>query len=184
MRARFTLSQIMIAIAIIGVSLGLLLQAPRLLMAVLLQLALPIVCLAIPCCAIYLVARLRPKHRLAIEFTILIALVTLSARIWRPRFYTFEERRCLELAARASNASVSTLEARKALDRETAWFTKPASDLRWRGLWLGLTLGPKTRDAAEQAGDGFVYEFATLESIERHEKKVQELIAADSCPEG
>jgi hypothetical protein len=182
-RVRFTLSQIMAATGIAGTAMGLLARFPDSLMPMVVLLVLPITFIAVTCYAIYFVAHLTPKYRLAIESATLIALVGLSTLIWRPGFYTDEESRCLELAQKATAAKAYCPGVQIALDREAAWFKRRAAELRWRGLWLGLTLGPKTRDDAAMCRRSLTYELGTLESMEKHEKAVRRLNAAGSCPD-
>lgn len=176
MRVRFTLSQLMVVIALLGFALGALAQVPRHITANLVVFMLPIALLAGTGYAVFLVSRLGLKYRLPIELVVLVGLLGLSSLIWRPVFYVCEEQRCRELARKASAASACDLETRMALDLEAGWFTRRASDLRWRGLWIGLTLGPKTRDTETMNERSLIYELGTIESVDKHERKLQTLL--------
>jgi hypothetical protein len=111
--------------------------------------------------------------RLILEVSTLILLVYASAIVWTPQFYSWKAKRCDELARQAAAPGYFKPEQRIALDREAAWFSRRASELRWKGWWMGLTLGPVTRQSKlEDLG----YEFGTLESIEKHEKRVKKLL--------
>jgi hypothetical protein len=118
------------------------------------------------------------RGRLTIEFVILVGLLMLSAVIWRPGFYRSEERRCLELARIASTAISHDQKTRERLDREAAWLARRASDLRWRGLWIGLTRGPKTRDDEMMGNAISIYELGTLEAVDMHEMRLRRLLGA------
>jgi hypothetical protein len=174
MRVRFTLSQIMIANGIVGVVLAFILSTPTAAFGILL-LVVPLSFLAAMWYTI--LSGLRLRDRLSIEFATLVAFLGLSAWIWWPGFYWDQEQRCWELASLASTVSTTSPETRQALDREAAWFRGRAGDLRRRGFWLGLTMGPKTRDDAEMARNSFLYEFATTESVDKHEARLRQLIA-------
>jgi hypothetical protein len=113
--------------------------------------------------------------RLSIEGSILILLLAFSSFIWTPSFYFVQADRCDVLTLKSREAIAHKPESRVALDREVAWFERRARKLRWKGWWLGLTLGPATRD--DSTAD-IVDEFGTLESIERHEKRMKVLLEA------
>jgi hypothetical protein len=171
-RIRFSLWHIMAATGVLGVLLGFLLRDPHTLMPV----AHLVILLAVPAItylAIRVFVRLPPRSRIAVEISALVVLVTMSAVIWRPGFYTSEEQRCEELALLASRATGYSPEMRVALDREAAWFSRKAASLRWRGLWLGLTMGPATGDHLKMSRLDDPYQFGVLESIEKHEKSVK-----------
>lgn len=186
MRIRWTLSQIMIATGLLGAVGGLLARYGRSLIPVADALFPPIaVFILLPCgagYAVYRVSRLRPRDRLGIESATLIALLWLSAMTWNP--FNDEEAKCLALARAAAAAPAACQESRDALDREADWFRRRASALRRRGLWLGLTLGPRLRDPAVHGRHALTYELGTAESIEKHEKRLRALIEVGACSGG
>src|SRR4051794_34422403 len=57
-------------------------------------------------------SRLPLRARIAVEIATLVTLIALSAVIWRPGFYTWEERRCEELSRAALEATAASPEAR------------------------------------------------------------------------
>ena len=174
---RFTLAQIMVAIAVVGVALGISTRAYNFVesfsSAIVMIFAFPATATLIGF-AILKVARLPSKHRLTIEWSTLIFLIVWSAQIWTPAFCRDEADRCAELARVAARAASSHPKTRAALDREVAWFTRRANRLHWRGFWLGLTLGPATRNS-----DQILIEYlGTLESVDKHERILQQIITA------
>jgi hypothetical protein len=180
--SRFTLGQLMIATAVVGVLSGLLVRYPE-----------PLISVIVVVGAIFTVGfsislgfkwipRIPLRIRLPIELTILVYLLNLSVVAWTPGFYQSEQRRCEELARRASRVAVDGPEKWAALDREADWFARKASELRWRGLWLGLNLGPFSRDEVILGGRDEVYQLGVAESIERHEKRLERWTTPGSPP--
>jgi hypothetical protein len=174
---RFSLWQIMVATGVIGALVGLLLRDANAFMHVAAPVAFVPALAALACTLVRKFLRLPIRLRLAIETTAVIILLTTSTLIWRPRFYKDEEQRCKDLARLASEAITESPEVRVALVRESAWLSRGASALRWRGLWLGLTMGPSTGDETKMSEADFVYQLGVLESIEKHEKEVKRYIS-------
>ena len=114
---------------------------------------------------------------MAIEIAAMVVLLSTSTVTWRPWFYKVEEQRCKDLARLASEAIIARPEMGVALNREVVWFSRKASELRWRGLWLGLTMGPSTGDEIKMSELDIVHELGVLESIEKHENEVKQCIS-------
>lgn len=180
-RPRFSIRHIMVAIAVIGVLLGAMVWARGLedgglrlrddLLNFAVLFLLPVAFITAVFFMVRAVSRQPLRIRLVTEVATLLLLLVFSSVIWRPNFYTQEERRCQSLARLASEATSDSPEGRAALDRESAWFSRRASALRWRGLWIGLTRGPSTRD--DPTPSEFVYQMGVLETNEKHEKIVE-----------
>ncbi len=176
--AQFSIRQIMIAIGVIAVFLGVMVgmrtSGNGALFDALLRITVFCLLPAFFVTAVIFVVRVVGRQplgkRLIIEFITLLVLLGLSAVIWRPGFYTHEAQRCQALARLAAEASSESPEGRAALDRESAWFSRRASALRWRGLWLGLTRGPATRD--DLTDTEFIIQMGILETNEKHERVV------------
>ncbi|QEH35107.1 hypothetical protein OJF2_36520 [Aquisphaera giovannonii] len=183
MRVRFTLSRLMILIALLGLGLGVLPHDLPHLIDVLMLLVLPAPFLAGVGYAIYRVSRLRLRYRLPIELATLIGLLWLSAEARRPYWHASEEHRCRRLAARAHAASARNRETRSALDREAAWFTRQAANLYWRGFRLGLTQGPRANEAEIRRETRFIYDLDAAESMRRHEATLRGLLGTGPDPE-
>ncbi len=169
----------MITIAVIGVLLGAIAGARAYdhgvvldaLLRITVLFLLPAIFIVAVFFIVLVVSRQPLRTRLVTEVTTLLLLLGFSSVIWRPSFYTHEEQRCEALARLASEARSDSLEERAALDRESAWFSRRASALRWRGLWLGLTMGPSTR--YDPTVTEFVFQMGILETNEKHEKAVE-----------
>jgi len=115
--------------------------------------------------------------RLAVEGTLLAVLLDFSSLVWTPDFYSSQGGRCGELARRASTVVVAGPEARIAIDRESAWFARKASELRWRGLRLGLKQWPHIRSVREEfVGRDDEYQLGVIESIDKHERSLRRWI--------
>ena len=170
---QFSLRRIMIATGVLGGLLGSMLRSPHDLSLIIFLLAGLIVLIIV----VYSVSRMPPRVRLAVEIAVVLILLAISAVIWTPPFYTAEERRCRDLARVASEASGDSPEISAALDAEAAWFSRRAAALQRRGLWLGLTRGPSTRD------DGR-YPLSTAElvhvlTVGTHEARLLRLLKPD-----
>ncbi len=174
--SRFSLQQLMVATGVLGVVAGLLARYPEPMITTIASAGGTSALVFFAYVGFRWFIRLPLRARLAIELATLLFLVAMSALVWTPGFYLGEPERCEELARRASVAASDGPELRAALDREAAWFTRKASELRWRGLWLGLTMGPSSDDYAMLARREEVYQLGVLESIEKHEKRLEPLI--------
>lgn len=168
-RPRFNLRQVMVTAGAVGALLGLLLRSPGVVVPL-----LPLAGVAAVAAAVGFglreLARWPRWVRLVFEFATLLGLLAWSAWLWRPPFYIGQANRCDELARRALSAADRNSDAAPALRREAAWFARRASALRRRGLWLGLRLGPWTRDESSIGEWDTVVQLGIVEAIERHEK--------------
>src|SRR4051794_2885379 len=123
----------MVAVAILGVALAM--PGPMATTGVIL------VVLAVPA---LLISLLPPRVRLAVESSILLALLVFMAFQSQSRFYAGEADRAAGRALCASDwaAPPRSPRARAILRREAAWFSRRAVTLRGKALWEGLIHGP------------------------------------------
>jgi hypothetical protein len=177
-RLRFSIRHIMIAIGGTGILLGVLREAMSHDLGPLLDgllrvvgLFLPVIFIALVGSIVFKISLYPLKIRLWIEAVILFLLLGVSSVIWTPAFYPQEASRCEALSRLASETRSDNADIRAVLDRESAWFSRRAFALRRRGLWLGLTRGPSTRD--DPTLSEFVFEMGILEATDRHAKTVE-----------
>jgi hypothetical protein len=132
----------------------------------------PVIFIAFVGFIVWKISRYPLRIRIGIEIVTLLLLLSVSSVIWTPEFYPQEARRCETLSRLASETKSDDADVRAALDRESAWFSRRAFALRRRGLWLGLTRGPSTRD--DPTLSEFVFEMGILEATDRHAKTVEQ----------
>ncbi len=169
---RFSVRQIMIAIAIFSIPLGLASSRSP---------GTTVVLLVVPAMVGYLfygIARFRrlpPQVRIGCAMVVLCALISISAKVWGDGLYESQRQRCEVLARRASWAAAdqSSLEARVALNRESAWFMSRAVALRRRESWIGLTYGPFLLSGGDPSCWDEVYELGLSEGMDMHEKAIE-----------
>lgn len=132
---QFTLRQVMKAVALIAFLLAIVVQAYDSFVLLVSVSSL----LVLAACG-YGVSRLPYRIRLTIELATACSLLTLSAWMWQPRFYTFQAERCEELAEVCALLAVDTDDVQMAdrFRREVAEYNHMARMLRIRGMWAGL----------------------------------------------
>ena len=175
--SRISLGQLMIATGVVGVLTGLVARSPGIRYEIV---AIYGIVLTVMFLIVFGISRLRRRIRIPVEVAILVLLLALSAEIWAPGFYGDEEERCYGLARQASMAVADGPEMRAALNRESAWFSREGAELRRRGLWIGLTWGPCSRDGAYCVGREEVYQLGVAESMEKHEKTLKQILSRSS----
>src|SRR5262249_47221871 len=133
---QFTLGQVMKAVALIAVPLALALHGPPGLRDLLAMVALFVILAAY----VYGVSRLPYRARLAIGLATSVALLILSAWVWRPPFYVWQADRAEELAQLCAILAVRTDDERLAgsFRSEVVKYRGIARALRIRAMWYGL----------------------------------------------
>ena len=119
---------------------------------------------------IYQVSQGSLRFRLTIEILTIVALLALSARIWRPIELIGAAERADALAAQISAwAEGSNIpKKRDVLRRESEWFRRRASSLRCQAYWYGLIRGPS--DSSYDTVR-LVRELGNLEVMHGHEMR-------------
>ena len=164
---KFKIWHIMAATAVIGALLGLCLHNPDFIPVFVSLLVLGAVS-GFAYLTISGMTLLSLKSRLAIEISTIFVLLAISAVLWTPPFYAGRRHECERMARLALEATSDSPEMRAALDAEAAWFTRKAAALRWRGLWLGLTMGPLTDNVVSMSRADIGYELGVIESMDLH----------------
>jgi hypothetical protein len=175
--SKISLWQLMMATGIVGVLTGLFARSPGIRYEIL---AIYGIALTVGILLVFGISRLPRRIRIPLEVAILVLLLALSAEIWTPSFYRGEPERCYGLARQASMAVADGPEMRAALNRESAWFSRKGAELRRRGLWIGLTWGPCSRDEAYCVGREEVYQLGVTESMEKHEEALRQILSRGS----
>jgi hypothetical protein len=163
---RFTLWQLAVTIALIAV-----------LFAIVVQLEIsPVVvvgCVVVVAigAALYWFSRLPLRVRLAVELSVVCALLTFCAWGRRPGFYVAQSIRAGKLsediAARAATVQDPVKKAR--MQHEAAWFARVAFVMGWKAWWLGL-MGGSSNQRGEPLNDSeLVFQLGILGEMDRHE---------------
>jgi hypothetical protein len=113
--------------------------------------------------------------RLSIEVAALLAVLALSAWVWRPRFDDWQAGRADEMAWLISEwaEEVDGPRERETLRREAAWFARRALVLRWTAIWYGLVREPYDPHPARYDDRKLVHELGVLGAMERHEERAR-----------
>jgi hypothetical protein len=120
---------------------------------------------------IYQVSQGSLRFRLTIEILTIVALLALSARIWRPMELIGAAERADALAEQISAwAEGSNIpKKRDVLRRESKWFRRRALSLRCQAYWYGLIRGPT--DSSYYDTVRLVRELGSLEVMHAHEMR-------------
>ena len=167
---RFSLSQMMTAIAGLGVILAIVVQDPGLIVPILF-----VASIFVPC--LFALSKLPGRIRLTIEILTACFLLVMSAWVWRPPFYVYQPDRIDQLARLCSwLANESDDDRSKALfRREAAWYRRKAFELRLQAMWYGLIRSVTKEDPVPITDRELILELGTLEAIERHERIAEQM---------
>ncbi len=162
---QFSLSQMMIAIAVLGVVLAIVVQDPGSIVLI-----LCVASIFVPC--LYALAKLPLRMRLTLEILTACLLLVISAGVWRPPFYIDQADRSERLAKLcATLADASDDDRSKALfRREAAWYSRQASVLRLQAMWYGLIRSFTKESPVPMSDRELILELGVLEAMARHER--------------
>ena len=126
---------------------------------------------------IYQVSQRSLRFRLTVEILTLLAVLALSAWIWRPQHLLQAAEHADAFAAQVSEWAERPNDPMKrgALRRESEWFRRRALSLRRQAIWYGLIHGSHGRDEyyAYDTED-LVHELGILEVTDAHEMRASQ----------
>ena len=164
---QFTLLQVMKAIFIIAVFLGITVQGPNL--GFLLDAVFFILILAV---SLYGLSRLPYRVRLAIELSTAGLLLILSAWLWRPPWYVLQAERTEQLARLCSNLAdkADGDRSRERFRREAAEYGRRARALKLQAMWYGLIRSVTKENPVAMTERELIAELGLSEALENHER--------------